>query len=168
MIFSAPLTSAQWQLNVPFGCIHFLSFVMCAVSWDPVLEKACFWHRVKWRPWQQQARHVCHNQLLLLIPIYGHLGWVPVYQAKSSLPGSPTCYLVNKELHTYMGPSLWTIQRRFLCLSLALCISCFLDQAVETTHLESFFCLFADIKTQYNIIHILCFMIDVAFISVNL
>lgn len=39
-------------------------------------------------------------------------GWVPLAQTKGCLPRSPTCYLVNKELHTYAGPSPLTIQRQ--------------------------------------------------------
>lgn len=38
------------------------------------LTRSRFWHRARRRPWQQLARRVCRNRLLILYPIYGRLG----------------------------------------------------------------------------------------------
>lgn len=94
--------------GVPNGSWMFrlVAFISCLVLYvlSPetlVLKKACFWHCVKWRPWQQQARHVCHNQLLLLIPIYGHLGGFLFIRQKAHCLEAPPATLSTKScIHT--------------------------------------------------------------------
>lgn len=97
-------------------------FVLYAVSCTHGLEKHAFGSVLDWRPWQQRARHVCHNQLLILIPIYGHLGGFLLLRQKGLCLEAPPATSSTKSC-IYMQDSLpnpLTTQRQSWCLNLAL------------------------------------------------
>lgn len=69
-----------------FGHLLHSFRVSCYVL-STALENTCLFARR--RPWQQLARRVCHNRLLILNAICGHLGRFLLLKQKARLPGSP-------------------------------------------------------------------------------